>query len=106
MDKWRLPLDSTCQKGLETTLEVVLIVVQSSIAGAEKVRAEFFALRLWRCSGQPCNYQQIYGQMDVTVGFSRSERSRNNFERSSDSNWKLVYDREKPIGGISEDSIE
>src|SRR5271154_2987922 len=36
--------------------------------------AEFFALRLWRCSAQPCNNQQNYGQMDVTAGFSRSER--------------------------------
>jgi len=33
-------------------------------------------LRLWRCSGQPCNNQQSYGQMEVTVGFSRSESGR------------------------------
>jgi hypothetical protein len=84
MDKWRLRLDLTCQKGLETALEVVLIVVQSGITGAEEVRAESFALRLSRCSGQPYNNRQSYGQMDVTVGFSRSERSRNNVERSSD----------------------
>ena len=86
MDKWRLRLDLTCQKGLENTLEVVLIVVQSGITctGAEEVRAQFFALRLWRCSGQPYNNQQSYGPMDVTVGFSRSERSRNNFERGFD----------------------
>ena len=30
--------------------------------------AEFFAPRLWRCSGQPCNDQQNYGQTDVTAG--------------------------------------
>ena len=48
--------------------------------GLKMCRRNFFnALRLWRCSGQPCNNQQSYGQMDVImVGFSRSERSRNN----------------------------
>jgi hypothetical protein len=33
-------VDLTCQKGLENTLEMVLIVVQSGITGAEEVRAE------------------------------------------------------------------
>jgi hypothetical protein len=42
MDKWRLQLDVTYQKDLETTLEV-LIIVQSGTTGAEEVRAEFFA---------------------------------------------------------------
>src|SRR5271170_5522199 len=40
----------------------------------KKLWAEFFALRLWRCSGHPCNNQQSYGQMDITVGFGKSER--------------------------------
>jgi len=60
--------------------------------------AEFFALRLWRCSGQLCSNQQSYGQMDVMVGFSRSERPRNNFGRSSDCSGRLFYGREKWIG--------
>jgi hypothetical protein len=41
------------------------------------------ALRLWRCSGQPCNNQQRYGQMDITVAFKGSEMSRDNLGRSS-----------------------
>jgi len=32
----------------------------------KKLWADFFALRLWRCSSEPClNNQQSYGQMDV-----------------------------------------
>jgi len=50
----------------------------------KKLWADFFALRLWRCSGHLCNKQQSYGQIDVTVGFSRSERSGNNLDRNSD----------------------
>src|SRR5271156_2386520 len=65
--------------------------------------AEFFALRLWRCSGQPCNNQQNYGQMDVTAGFSGSERSRNNLGRNSNCSGRMFYSREnlwirRPIG--------
>src|SRR5271154_308960 len=56
-----------------------LIVVEDVITG-EEVRAEFLALRLWRYSGQPCNNRQTYGELDVTVGFSRLERSRNTLE--------------------------
>jgi hypothetical protein len=48
-----------------------LIVVDDVIS--EEVQAEFFALILWRCSGQFYNNQQRYGQMDVTVGFSKSK---------------------------------
>ena len=75
MAKWRLQLDLTCGMGLETPLTRFLIVVESGIIGGEDVRAEFFALRLWRCSGHPCNNQQSYEQMDIAVGFGRSERS-------------------------------
>jgi len=46
MAEWRPQLDSVRQRGLETTLEAFLIVVESGITGAE-VRAEFFVLRLW-----------------------------------------------------------
>ena len=60
--------------------------------------AEFFALRLWRCSGQACNNQQNYGQMDVTAGFSRLERSRNNLGRNSNCSGRMFYGREKWIG--------
>src|SRR5271154_2679054 len=56
--------------------------------------ADFFSLRLWRCSGQPCNSQQNYGQMDVTVGFSGSERSRNNLGRNSNCSGRMFYSRE------------
>ena len=60
----------------------------------KKLWAEFFALRLWRRSGQPCNNQQSYGQMDVTAGFSRSERSINNLERNSNCSGRMFYGRE------------
>src|SRR5271155_5834215 len=64
---------------------------------------EFFALRLWRCSGQPCNNQQNYGQMDVRAEFSGSERSRNNLGRNSNCSRRMFYSRENlwirwPIG--------
>ena len=63
--------------------------------------AEFFALRLWRCSGQPCNSQQSYGQMDVMVGFSRSERSRNNLGRNSNCSGGMFDGREKWVGQLA-----
>ena len=44
------------------------------------------------------NNQQSYGQMDVTVGFSRSERSRNNFGGHSNCSGRIFYGREKWIG--------
>jgi hypothetical protein len=47
MGEWRLRLDSARQTGQDSALEGVLIVVGSGIAGAEEVRAEFLALRLW-----------------------------------------------------------
>jgi hypothetical protein len=86
------------QTGLDITLKGVLTLVGSAIAGAEEVRAEFFALRLWGCSSQPCDNRQSYGQMSVTVGLSRSERSRNNLGRISNSSGKILYGREKWIG--------
>ena len=51
MVKWRILLDSARQIGLETTFESFLIVVGSGIAGAEEVQAEFFALKVRKCSG-------------------------------------------------------
>jgi len=62
--EWRPKLDSTRQRGTEATLEAFLIVVESGAlqVRAEEVRAEFFVLRLWKCSGHPCNKQQSYGQ--------------------------------------------
>src|SRR5271170_5707076 len=36
--------------------------------------------------------------MDATVGFSRSERSRNNFGRHSNCSGRMFYSREKWIG--------
>src|SRR5271168_1353109 len=53
--------------------------------------AEFFALRLGRCSGQPCHNQQNYGQIDVTAGFSGSQRSRNNLGRNSNCSGRIFY---------------
>src|SRR5271154_3893758 len=35
---------------------------------------ECFAVRLWSCFGWYSKNQQSYGQVDVTVGFSKSER--------------------------------
>jgi hypothetical protein len=96
--KWRRQPDSARQMGLDLTFERVLIVVGSGIAGAGEVWAEFFALGLWGCSGQPCNNQQRYGQIDITVGFSRSERSRNHPGRSSDYSGSMFYGRGKWIG--------
>jgi hypothetical protein len=64
----------------------------------KKLWAEFFAFRLWRCSGQSCNNQQGYRQMDVTAGFSWSERSRNNLGRTSNCRGRKLYGREKWIG--------
>jgi hypothetical protein len=58
----------------------------------------FFAFRLWRCSGQPCNNQQSYGPMNVTVVSSRSERSRNNLGRNSNRSGRMFSSREKWIG--------
>jgi len=63
----------------------------------KKIWAEIFALKLWRCSGPPCN-QHSYGQMDVSVEFSRSERSRNNLGRNSNCSGRMLYSREKWIG--------
>ena len=57
----------------------------------------FFAFRLLRCSGHPCNNEQSYGQMDVAAGFRRSEKSRNNFGRHSNCSGRLVYGKEKWI---------
>jgi hypothetical protein len=95
--KWRPQPDSSRQIGPEPAFEGILIIVGSGIAGAEEVWADFFALGLWRCSGQPCNNQQRYGQIDITVGFSRSERSRNNPGRSSDCSESMFYGRGKWI---------
>jgi hypothetical protein len=50
MTKWRPWLDLARQTGPETTLMDFLIVVRGVITGGEDRRAEFFALRLWRCS--------------------------------------------------------
>jgi hypothetical protein len=66
----------------------------------KKLWAEFFALRLWRCSGQSCNNQQGSGQMDVTAGLSRSERSRNNIGRSSNCSGRKLYGRERNGSGL------
>ena len=63
-----------------------------------KLWPEFFGLRLWRCSGQPCNNQQSYGQMDVMAGFNRSERSRNNLGRNSNCSGRMLYGREHGSG--------
>ena len=63
----------------------------------EELWAEFFALRLWRCSGQPCNKQWNNGQMDVTAGFSRSERSRNNLGRNSHYSGRMQEDVTAPL---------
>jgi hypothetical protein len=97
---WMPQLGSTRQIGLDITLKGVLNVVGSAIAGAEEVRAEFFALRLWDVllSSQPCNNRQSYGQMDVAVVFSMSERFRNNLGKNSDSSGRMLYSREKWIG--------
>src|SRR5271168_4731776 len=78
MEKWRPWLDFARRTGLEITLMDFLNVVEDVITG--EMWAEFLALRLWRYSGQPCNNWQTYGELDVTVGFSRSERSRNTLE--------------------------
>jgi len=48
MVKWRLRQDSARQIGLQTTLESVLTIVESGIAGAEDMQAEFFAFLLHR----------------------------------------------------------
>jgi|SRR5271154_4797984 len=50
MDKWMLQADSAYQIGLKPTLQGILIVVESGGRGGWKKLAEFFALRLWRCS--------------------------------------------------------
>jgi len=52
---------------------VDFLIVVDDVISEEEVQAEFFALRLWRCSGQFYNNLQRYGQMDVTVGFSKSK---------------------------------
>jgi hypothetical protein len=52
---------------------VDFLIVVEDVISEEEVRAEIFALRLWRCSGQFYNNQHSYGPMDVTVGFSNSE---------------------------------
>jgi hypothetical protein len=83
MGKQRQQQDSAYQIGPEIPLHGILMIVVSCCTGGEDVWADFFTLRNWRCSGQPGNNQQSYGQIDVTVGFSRSERSRNNLGRSS-----------------------
>ena len=65
IDKRRPQRDSAHQIGPEIPIHRILMVVVSCCTWGEDVWAEFFALRLWRCSGQPCNNQQSYGQMDV-----------------------------------------
>src|SRR5271155_5363556 len=80
MGKWRPQQDSVHQIGPEIPLHGILMVVVSCCTGSEDVWAEFFTLRNCRCSSQPGDNQQSYGQMDVTVGLSMSERSRNTLE--------------------------
>jgi len=97
MDKRRPQRDSAHQTGLKPPLHAFLIAGCWCFTRWWRNfrRIEFFALRLWRCSGHPCNNQQSYGQMDVTAEFSRSERSRNIFGRHSNCSGRLVYGREK-----------
>ena len=66
---------------------------------------EFFALRLWRCSGQPCNNQRNYRQMDVTAGFSRSERSRKNLRRNSNCSGRMFNGRENLWIGLDQNTL-
>jgi len=79
----------------------ILIVVKSAITGEEEVWGGIFHLRspglhrLWICFAQPYNNQQSYGQVDVSVGFGKSETWEKNLGRSSNCGWKLLYDREK-----------
>jgi hypothetical protein len=47
MTKWRQRLDSDRQRGLETTLTDVLMVVESGGRGERIKQAEFFILRNW-----------------------------------------------------------
>src|SRR5271170_218714 len=64
----------------------------------KKLWAEFFAFRLWKCSGQPCKNQHSYGQMNVTAGFIRLERSRNSLGRNSNCSGRTLYGRENESG--------
>jgi single-stranded DNA-binding protein len=67
-------------------------MVERGVTGGEDERADFFTVTVWGYSGQPCNNQQSYGQINVTVGFSRSERSRTDLGRSSNCDRRLFYD--------------
>ena len=67
--------------------------------------AEFFALRLWRCSGQPCNNQQSCGQLHITVGLWRSERSRNNLGRNSNCSERMFYGRGNLWIGLDQNTL-
>ena len=79
--------------------------VVDALQGGEGTLGGIFALRLWRCSGQACNNQQNYGQMDVTAGFSRLERSRNNLGRNSNCSGRMFYGRETLWIGLDQNTL-
>jgi single-stranded DNA-binding protein len=91
MIKYMPWLDSPRLASLETILTRFLIAVERGFTG-EDDRADFFTVTVWGYLGQPCNNQQSYGQINVTVGFSRSERSRTDLGRSSNCDLRVLYD--------------
>src|SRR5437667_5144483 len=70
-------LDSAHQLGPETTSVEFLIVV-----GVCR-KLEFKNIENWRRFGLQKNNQRCYRQTDISIGFSASNRSRNNLGRDS-----------------------
>jgi len=86
--KWILQLDSAHQTGLETSLVAFLILGWWCFIDGWKCRPEFFTPE---CLCLLLNNHGSYQQMDDTVGFSASNRSRTNPQRLSNCSWNLVY---------------
>ena len=80
-----LQLDSAHQIGPETTLQSILIVVESGgTVGKTKAGGIFHPRKLGMFYFY-LNNQRSYGQIDATGGFSASNWSKNNPPRCSDS---------------------
>ena len=100
MDKWRPPLDSGHQIGLDSTLHAFLIVGWWCFIDGWKYRPEFFTLE---CLCLSLNNQTRHWQTDGTGVFSASNRSHSNLPWFADFSLVMLYKGVKfqlSLGGI------
>jgi len=89
------------QIGLKVTLHRVLILVESGGTGKENVKWNFSTSEIARRFSLWFNYQQCYAQMEITIGFNASKKSKHTLSESSDCSGTLAYWLEKEVrGGI------